>query len=129
MTYLFDNNISPRFAGMLRELGVDAKALRDVFPPNVKDSAFLPQLKGSGWVLVTGDTRIATRPAEAAALKDSGITAIFLGPFWSKMTFWLQARWLVTRWQDIDAYAQSAPSGTCAVFRQRGAPRTIVIGK
>jgi predicted nuclease of predicted toxin-antitoxin system len=46
VTYLFDNNISPRLARMLRELGVDARALRDEFPHGVKD----PEVETSGVV-------------------------------------------------------------------------------
>lgn len=69
MTYLFDNNISPRLARMLAALGIDAKPLRDIFPQDIKDIDFLPQLRDTGWVLVTGDTSIVTRRAEAIALR------------------------------------------------------------
>jgi hypothetical protein len=127
VTYLFDNNISPRLARMLRELSVDARALREEFPQGVKDPEFLPRLKGTGWVFMTADTRITTRPVEAAALKESGVTALFLGPFWAKLTLWKQAAWIVGRWEEIDRFGSSAPRGTCAVLRQRGAPRPMTI--
>jgi hypothetical protein len=64
---------------------------------------------------------------EAAALKESGVTALFLDPFWAKLTLWKQAVWFVNRWEEIDRFASSAPRGTCAVLRQRGAPRLIAI--
>jgi predicted nuclease of predicted toxin-antitoxin system len=35
--YFLDNDISPRFAAMLRSLGVDVAALRDLMPADTKD--------------------------------------------------------------------------------------------
>ena len=63
--------------------------------------AVLPRLKDTGWVFVTADTRITTRPVEAAALKESDVTALFLGPFWAKLTLWPQVAWLV-KWTTRD---------------------------
>jgi len=125
VTYLFDNNISPRLARMLAALGIDAKPLRDIFPQDIKDIDFLPQLRDTGWVLVTGDTSIVTRRAEAIALRKSGVSALFLGPFWLKLTLWPQATWLVTRWPEIDAFMQNQLGSVYVELRQRGRPRFV----
>ena len=53
MTYLFDNNLSPRFAKMLAALDVDVKALRDIFPADTKDPVFLENFKEMDIVLTS----------------------------------------------------------------------------
>jgi len=121
--YFFDNNISPRYAAMLRALDVDVTALRELFPPDIKDIDFLSQL--TECILITGDQRLLTRKVEAAALRQSGISALFLARFWTKMTFWDQARWLVTRWPDIDRFASHTSMGAYAEVQQGGAIRLI----
>ena len=125
MTYLFDNDISPKLAKMLRELGVDAWALREAFPENTPDTDYLPELGNRGWVLVTKDRHIRTRPVEAKALAESGVTALFLGPFFGKLTFWAQATWLVNRWPEIEKFASRIDPGTIGLIKQRGAPQVI----
>jgi len=121
--YFFDNNISPRYAEMLRALGVNVTALSEKFPPNIKDEDFLPQLKDC--ILITGDQRIRTRKIEAAALRQSGISALFLARFWPRLDLWAQARWLVTRWPDIDRFTSKTSPGTYAEVQQGGTIRLI----
>lgn len=123
MIYFFDNNISPRYAEMLRALGVNVTALSERFPPNIKDEDFLPQLKDC--ILITGDQRIRTRKIEAAALRQSGISALFLARFWPRLVLWDQARWLVTRWPDIDRFTSRTSMGTYAEVQQGGTIRLI----
>lgn len=105
---------------MLAALGVDALALRDEFPQNIKDEELFPKLHGRNLVFVSGDIRIRTRLAEAKALHDCGITALFLARFWGKMKFWEQATWLVAKWPRIDGFAANVAPGTCAMIKQNG---------
>lgn len=123
MKYVLDNNISPRFAAMLRALDVDTIALREILPANTDDNVFLSHL--SDRTLITGDQHIRTRKIEATALKQSGVSAIFFAPFWPKLKFWGQAQWLVTKWPDIDRFVSSTSMGTYAVVQQGGAIRLI----
>lgn len=120
MKYILDNNISPKFAQMLRALDCDVDALREHFAANIKDPDLLAALAGRHVVFVTGDRRMTTRPHELAALKASGVTAIFLGPFWSKLGFWKQATWLVHRWPALDAFSNVVARGTFAEVSQGG---------
>lgn len=90
-TFFFDNNLSPSYARMLRALDVDARALREEFPRNTDDVDWLPEIGRRGWVLITHDRSIRTRPAEARALRASVVTAIFLGRFWRTTGRWEQA--------------------------------------
>jgi hypothetical protein len=105
---------------MLAALHVDAIALRDRFPPDTPDTVFLPQLAGSGIVYLTADTSQTRRVQEARALREAGITALFVAPFWGKLAFWDQAIWLVRRWREIDRFAVTVQAGTCAEIKQNG---------
>lgn len=120
MIYFFDNNISYRYVRMLAALDVAAKALREEFPEDITDCDLFDRLRGKDNVFITADESIRRREAEARALRQCGITALFLGPFWAKMLFWEQAIWLVSRWRRIDAFASSVAQGTCAELKRNG---------
>ena len=127
MTYLFDNDISFRFAHMLAALEVDVLAVRDVgdLGEGASDVEILHWLDGRDRLFVTADKHIRSRPAEIAALMESGVTALFLERFWARLDFWQQAAWLVGRWPQIEQFASSATPGTCATVQQRGRIRLL----
>jgi hypothetical protein len=125
MTYFFDNCVSPKLVRMLAALGVDAIALRDKFPVDVKDTEYLPQLRNTGWVLVTSDLRIRRTKTEAKALMQSGVTSLFLGPSFMKMRLWQQATWLVTHWPQIESSANQLSIGTAARIEYNGTLRIV----
>ena len=86
----------------------------------MKDVPLFEALRGSGIVFVSNDASQLTREREARALKEAGVTALYIGPFWGSMTFWDQATWLLRRWQKIDEFANAMPLGTCAEIKQNG---------
>src|SRR5215213_8427794 len=110
-TFFFDNNLAPRYARMLKALDVDVIHLQELFAPDTKDEQWLPELRDSGWTLVTIDRAITRDPVNALALKESGITAIFIPRGVERLSRWDQAAWLITRWAIIDAFAQRARTG------------------
>ncbi len=120
MSYLFDNNFSPRLAEMLALAGVDAKALRAVFPENILDVDYLPRLKDSGFILMTSDRHILTRSAEAIALRQSGITALFFKSFFIEMELRPQAAWLLNHWPKIEEFVERSHQGTIGLVPNRG---------
>ena len=89
----------------------DVAALRDKFPPDISDADLFRQLKDSDYVFVTNDERQKTREHEARGIKEAGLTALWIGPFWSKKGFWGQAKWIINRWQKIDGYVQALQGG------------------
>jgi predicted nuclease of predicted toxin-antitoxin system len=127
VSYLFDNNISFRFAQMLAALGVDVLAVRHVpaLGEDAGDMEILRWLRGRECVLISGDRHIRSRPLEVTALRESRVTALFLDRFWSKQSFWQQAAWLVARWPLIEQFASSALPATCGVIQQRGRIRLL----
>ncbi|MGD9856910.1 MAG: DUF5615 family PIN-like protein [Planctomycetaceae bacterium] len=125
MTFLFDNNISYRYARMLSALGKDTVALRDRLPSNTTDVDVFAYLKGSDTVFVTVERRMRGRPVEVAAIKASGVTSLFIGPFYAKLGFWPAAEWFIRRWPTIEGFALGAKKGMCALVQQNGKSRVF----
>jgi len=120
VTYLFDHNLSPRLAHILRVLHVDARALRDEFARNIKDPDLLRELGSRGWMLITCDTHIQTRPMEAAVFKASGVSVVFLSRFFEQMKLWDKAVWLLRYWPEIEKFADRVKPGTSGRIRRHG---------
>jgi hypothetical protein len=123
--YLFDNCISYKFARMLAALEefTEVVSLRDKFPQDISDVELFAKLKHSDYVFITNDARQRTREQEARGIKEAGLTALWLGPFWGKKTFWDQAKWIITRWPTIDGYVQGVAKGTCSEVKENGKSR------
>ncbi len=125
MKYLLDNDVSFRFALMLRALDVDVWALREKLPQDTKDMDFLGDLRSKLGVdvFISANTAQRTNRIEAALLRQSGVTSLYLGPFWGKMVFWEQAKWLVKHWEQIEGFCRGAAQGACADLQQNGRAR------
>ena len=129
MKYFFDNCISFRYARMLAALDeFEVVALRDKFAPDIDDIELFQELSGSGFVFVTRDDRQKTREGEAKALRESGLTALWLGPFFAKKGFWDQAKWIINRWPTIDGYVKGVAPGTCSEVKENGKSRPFNLG-
>jgi hypothetical protein len=82
---LFDNNISPKVARAIHELikdsGSSAIPLRDKFPPDITDIAWIMRLgEEGGWSIVSGDRAITRNRAERAAWLQTDLVGFFLEP-------------------------------------------------
>ncbi len=66
---IFVNGSMPRIvADELRKVGKDAKAKIEVFEPDAKDPVWLRAVGVNGWLGITRDAKIRTRPAERQAI-------------------------------------------------------------
>lgn len=118
-TFFFDNNLSPVLVAGLRGLGEDVQHLRDVFPANTKDAVWIPKVAESGWILVTRDKRIRTRPLEAEALVRSGLSAFF---FIQRRDpdLWGWAELVVRRWREMKQLAERERKPFLFAISERG---------
>lgn len=125
MISLFDNDLSFRFARMLGALEVEIFALRDKLPQDTKDVDFLGDLRSKHGVdvFISANTAQRVNRIEARLLRQSGVTSLYLGPFWGKMRFWDQAKWLVKHWEQNDGFCRGAAQGACADLQQNGRAR------
>jgi hypothetical protein len=105
---------------MLRALDVDIVALQEKCLPNISDIDLFQFLGGSDYVFVSEDRKQLTRIAEATELRKAGISAIYFGPFWSKLALWGQAEYIIRRWQTIDSVQRGLAKGTVIELTQKG---------
>ncbi len=120
MRYVFDANLSPALPEILRALKIEAYGVFERFGEGAKDPDWLPKLDPLGDILVTYDKHIRTRPAEASALEQLGISALFFGPWWDGKQLWAQAQWLTMTWQHVHEQAQLLVPGSWVWVRANG---------
>jgi len=61
-----------------------------------------------------------TRPMEAAVFKASGVSVVFLGRFFERMTRRDKAVWLLRYWPEIEKFADRVKAGTAGRARRHG---------
>lgn len=87
-------------------------ALRDKFPPNIKDVDLIAELsRQGGWVLLSGDRRITRNRAEKSAFQNSKVVGMFLSPGLYKSTVLKQAERLIALWPVIETVAGNVSGG------------------
>jgi hypothetical protein len=126
-TYFFDNCLSIKYARMLQALDVAVIHLQEQFAANTPDEIWLPHLRDSGYVVVTSDRAIRKGSATALALKESGVTAIFLPKGFEEMRRWDQAVWLIRHWPNVEAYIAKAKTGALVQMTNGGSFTPIVL--
>lgn len=117
MRFFFDNNISPRIAraiGCLADFDRDQVVhLKEQFPSNTVDTVWIPALaEEKSWIIVSGDSKIRTKPMEREAFARAGLTTFFFAKGWMNTSFWGQAALLVRWWPKIREQAGLAVSGS-----------------
>lgn len=121
MRFLLDHNFSPKHAEMLRLYGFPVFSLRDEYPNKIRDVDWLSELAGADWIVVTCDQHIQTRKAEARALQASGVSAVFINPFFANLLLIKKGEGLLRHWQKIMAWAEESPAQSyCQVGRTAG---------
>ena len=105
---------------MLRALDVEVYPVREPLSADATDEAILAFLKEHPYVWISADRKQTTRPTQAALLRAAKTTALYLGPFWSKLFGWDQAVWMIRRWQLIEGFVKGTAAGTVAEIKQNG---------
>ena len=111
MTFFCDNCIPPVIVKLLELLRVTAVHLSVEFATNTKDEVWLSAIAERGWVLITADDGIRTRPAQRDALTQSRIITFFLPGSFASSGRWEQVRWIAVYWERIEKAARKAKPG------------------
>lgn len=69
--------------------------------PGAKDLEWIPIVAGSGWLVVTRDRHLRSRPAERAAILEHGARVITLDAR-HELNKWLQLEIVVSRWRHFE---------------------------
>lgn len=133
MRFFFDNCVSRRLATAMHALVEpehEVVHLREKWPKadqqSISDTTWITQLGNEGgWVVLSGDVRIRTRPAERDALRTAKLTAFFLADGYPKLGKWEQVRWLVDKWPEIVELAQKVGPGSTFRVPKRGKIETL----
>lgn len=124
MTFLFDNNLSPKLARSLHVLVEPehrVEHLRDRFPAHTPDVEWMRALTGEpNLVIVTADIRIGQNPHEVSAWRESGHTIFFLKPGWHSLDFWTQAWKFNKCFPDLIRKGEQARPGSAFIVAANG---------
>jgi len=72
--------------------------------PGEKDTVWLPQVAAQGWVILTRDRRLRSRPAERQAILDNGAKVVILESR-ASLSKWGQLEVVVPRWRRFEELA------------------------
>ena len=87
------------------------------------DTIWIPTVAALGWLIITRDRAISSRPAEIAAVRNHGAKMLTLAGADAGST-WNQLELLMTRWREIDRLADR-PGPFIVVATRTGALRAI----
>ncbi|MEX0970820.1 MAG: hypothetical protein WD046_10295 [Paracoccaceae bacterium] len=123
---LFDHNMPPAIAKALHALvkidGHEVWALKDKFPPDIKDIELFNELgKERKWVVISKDKAQAKRLPERSALLRAGVLGIYLAPSVEKQPINQQAATILWHWKAIVAQRENNENGLFLLPVNKGA--------
>ena len=89
-------------ASALKAVRDDVRWLEDLFPHNARDTHWLAAAGTNGWLVISRDKKIRTRPAEIQAIRDHRVGCFCL----------IQKQGL-SGWPDLKRNAASVAQGAC----------------
>jgi|SRR6266508_3754265 len=73
-----DRSIPKGVADALKTVREDVRWLEDEFNHDAKETEWLPEIGRRGWLVITRDKRIRSRPGERQTLLDAGVGCFIL---------------------------------------------------
>ncbi|MBI2774083.1 MAG: DUF5615 family PIN-like protein [Chloroflexi bacterium] len=119
MTFFFDNNLSPVLVQGLRAFGEDVQHLRDSFAAEAPDTEWIPEVARRGWVVVTRDKHIRTRPLELDALRSHGLR-VFIFSQKRDPDRWGWVELVVRRWLELKRFTETNGRPFVALIPEHG---------
>jgi len=123
--FFLDNNVSPCHAEALRiyagDHGAEFEHLSEMFDRSTPDPEWIPALAADGhWIIISGDTRISTNPANRRAWIESKLTAFFFADPWQRSRAIKQAEEMLHWWPHIFDEAKRSPTGAGFLMPKNG---------
>jgi hypothetical protein len=113
VTFFFDNNHSPKIPKILKENGVDARHMQEVFGRGLEDVEWIPEIGKRGWVVITGDLHIKTKKAEKKVFEEANLITFFVTKKYNNAHALKRIAWILNQWEAIEAVAAEAQPGDC----------------
>jgi hypothetical protein len=103
--YVVDENLLSLGNGMVAVRGDTARFSRapieELLPRGIADTAWIPIVGDRGWVMITNDRRLRTRPAEAQLAIAHRLKVVHLHGKVGSQPPWEQLVRIATRWSNI----------------------------
>lgn len=85
--------------------------LSELLPPGVGDTEWIPVVGAHGWIAITSDRRLRTRPAEASLAIEHRLKVVHLYGDVGHRSSWDQAERLLSRWSAVERQRRNSPTG------------------
>jgi PIN like domain len=85
--------------------------VEELLPSGIPDPQWIPIVGDHGWVIITNDKRLRTRPGEAELAIAHKLKVIHLHGDIGNKPAWAQMVRLATRWASIENHMERAPDG------------------
>jgi len=118
----FDENVSPLLLKTFQSLALAGQILGHEFV-SARDYRPLEERGDENWierfahdggqVIISGDVRIRSLPAERAALAQAGVITFFFEARWGQADGWTKSSMLLKWWPKIEEQIQASKSGDC----------------
>lgn len=113
--YVVDENLLSLGNGMVALRRDTARFSRppvdDLLPLGISDPQWIPIVGDRGWVIITNDRRLRTRPAEAELAIQHKLKVIHLHGGIGSRPAWAQMVRLASRWASIENHLERSPEG------------------
>lgn len=115
VVFVFDENLMGLAKG-LAQLRDDAAVFGDttlerIIPCGTLDADWIQEVGDRGWVVITNDRRLRTRPLEAPVAIDHRLKVVHLHGEVGSQRPWRQAERLLTHWQKVELQISTTPEG------------------
>jgi PIN like domain len=114
LRFVLDENLLRlgKALGLLRHdlACVGQPPVADLLPPGIGDSEWIPRVGQRGWVMITDDRRLRTRPAEAQLAIEHQLKIVHLHNA-GHLSSWDQAVRLMSRWPGIEQQVEATATG------------------
>lgn len=85
--------------------------LDELLPQGMDDPDWIPAVGDRGWVVITNDRRLRTRPVEAQLAIDHRLKVIHLHGGVGSSSTWDQLTRIATRWEAVKQQVEREPEG------------------
>lgn len=113
--YVVDENLLSLGNGMVAVRRDTARFSREpvheLLPRGISDPDWIPIVGDRGWIIVTNDRRLRTRPAESELAITHNLKVIHLHGDIGGKPAWEQLVRIATRWNGIENYVNKHPEG------------------
>jgi hypothetical protein len=115
LTYVVDENLlrfGKALVGLRNDLACFGQPpLIELLPPGIGDTEWIPVVGQRGWIAITNDKRLRTRPAEATLAFEHRLKVIHLHGSAGYSSAFDQTVRFMTRWSTIKKHVDTNPDG------------------